>query len=55
MNSLDALGVLAVILAMPWLLTGFAIWNRWGWCGVRWIWRKRLQIDQYVENDISRG
>lgn len=55
MNSLDAIGYLAWIVAALWTLTGCAIWLRWGWCGVRWIWRHRRDVDTAVASEIAQS
>lgn len=56
MNSLDVLEFCATVVGFMWALTGCAIWNRWGWCGVRWIWRRRKEIDAAVEANLhSQG
>ena len=53
MNSLDALGFVVWMVGGIWLVTGCAIWLRWGWCGVRWIWRHSREIDQAIVHDVD--
>jgi hypothetical protein len=53
MNALDVLEFLVSMIGVLWLLTGCAIWLRWGCCGVLWIWRRRKDIDAAVELDLN--
>jgi hypothetical protein len=40
-------------ILLAWLLTGIAIWLRWGWVGIAHLWKRRNEIDQEVERDLK--
>jgi hypothetical protein len=52
-STLSALQFSGFCIVLAWLLTGTAIWLRWGFVGIAYLWRRRSEIDEAIERDLK--
>jgi hypothetical protein len=53
-NTKDALDAVGTMLGMVFLVTGAAMWMRWGWTGIKVLWQFRSDLDTIVRKDVER-
>lgn len=52
-RMIEAISTIGAAFGLVCALTGAAVWLRWGWTGVAFIFRYRKEVDGVVEKEIE--